>query len=148
MNNDYKYNDIINLPHHVSKKHPQLSKASYAAQFSPFAALTGYEGIVSEAARFTNERVELGDKEKDILNAKLQIIGDHIKEQPELELTYFQKDKKKSGGAYLKKTARIKRVDDVERIMYFTDGTNLPIDDITDMQGEIFWVLESADYDT
>lgn len=147
MNNDYKYNDIINLPHHVSKKHPQLSKASYAAQFSPFAALTGYEGIVSEAARFTNERVELGDKEKDILNAKLQIIGEHIKEHPELELTYFQKDKKKTGGAYLKKTAQIKRIDDLERIMYFTDGTNLPMDDITDMQGEIFGVLESVEYE-
>ena len=148
MNNDYKYKDIINLPHHVSKKHPQLSKASYAAQFSPFAALTGYEGIISETARITNERVELGDKENDILNAKLQVIGDHIKEHPEIKVTYFVKDKKKSGGAYLQKIACIKRIDDVERIMYFTDGTNLPIDDITDMQGEIFWVLESADYDT
>ena len=148
MNNDYKYNDIINLPHHVSKKHPQLSKASYAAQFSPFAALSGYDGIVLEAARITDERVELGDKENDILNAKLQVIGDHIKEHPEIKVTYFEKDKKKSGGAYLQRNACIKRIDDVERIMYFTDGTNLPIDDITDMQGEIFWVLESADYDT
>ena len=148
MNNDYKYNDIINLPHHVSKKHPQLSKASYAAQFSPFAALSGYDGIVSEATRITDERVELGDKENDILNAKLQVIGDHIKEHPEIKVTYFEKDKKKSGGAYLQKIAPIKRIDDVERIMYFTDGTNLSIDDITDMQGEIFWVLESADYDT
>ena len=148
MNNDYKYKDIINLPHHVSKKHPQLSKASYAAQFSPFAALTVYEGIISETARITDERVELGDKENDILNAKLQVIGDHIKEYPEIKVTYFVKDKKKSGGAYLQRNASIKRIDDVERIMYFTDGTNLPIDDITDMQGEIFWVLESADYDT
>ena len=147
MNNYYKYNDIINLPHHVSKKYPQLSKASYAAQFSPFAALTGYEGIVSEVARITDERVELGDKENDILNAKLQVIGDHIKEQPEIKITYFEKDKKKSGGAYLQRNASIKRIDDVERIMYFTDGTNLPIDDITDMQGEIFWVLESAEYE-
>ena len=147
MNNYYKYNDIINLPHHVSKKYPQLSKASYAAQFSPFAALTGYEGIVSEVARITDERVELGDKENDILNAKLQVIGDPIKEQPEIKITYFEKDKKKSGGAYLQRNASIKRIDDVERIMYFTDGTNLPIDDITDMQGEIFWVLESAEYE-
>ena len=148
MNNKYKYDNIINLPHHVSKKHPQLSKASYAAQFSPFAALSGYDGIVSEVARFTDEHVELGDTEMDILSAKIQIIGDHIKEHPKIELTYFVKDKKKSGGAYLQKTARIKRVDDMERIMYFTDGTNLPIDDITDMQGEIFGVLESAEYET
>lgn len=141
------YSDIMDHPHYQSKKRPHMSMYDRAAQFSPFAALTGYEGIVSEAARFTNERVELGDKEKDILNAKLQIIGEHIKEHPELELTYFQKDKKKTGGAYLKKTAQIKRIDDLERIMYFTDGTNLPMDDITDMQGEIFGVLESVEYE-
>ena len=87
------YSDIMDHPHYQSKKRPHMSMYDRAAQFSPFAALTGYEGIVSEAARFTNERVELGDKEKDILNAKLQIIGEHIKEHPELELTYFQKDK-------------------------------------------------------
>ena len=142
------YDDIIDRPHHVSERHPQLSKASYAAQFSPFAALTGYDGIVSEAARLTDERVELGETEMSILSAKLQIIGDHIKEQPEVELTYFKKDKKKTGGAYLQKIACIKRIDDVERIIYFTDGTNLPIDDITDMRGEIFGVLESAEYET
>ncbi|MBQ7654128.1 MAG: hypothetical protein IJS17_03550 [Clostridia bacterium] len=142
------YDDIIDRPHHVSERHPQLSKASYAAQFSPFAALTGYDGIVSEAARLTDERVELGETEMCILSAKLQILGDHIKEQPEVELTYFKKDKKKSGGAYLQKTACIKRIDDVERIIYFTDDTNLPIDDITDMRGEIFGVLESAEYET
>lgn len=102
---------------------------------------------MSEAARVTDERVELGETEMDILSAKTQIIGDHIKEHPEIKVTYFEKDKKKSGGAYLKKTAQIKRIDDVERIMYFTDGTNLPIDDITDMQGEIFWILESAEYE-
>ena len=141
------YDDIIDRPHHVSERHPQLSKASYAAQFSPFAALTGYEGIVSEAARLTDERVELGETEMSILSAKIQIIGDHIKEQPEIELTYFVKDKKKTGGAYLQKTACIKRIDDVERIIHFTDGTNLPIDDITDMRGEIFGVLESAEYE-
>ena len=141
------YDDIIDRSHHVSEKHPQLSKASYAAQFSPFAALTGYDGIVSEAARLTDERVELGETEMSILSAKLQILGDHTKEQPEVELTFFKKDKKKAGGAYLQKIACIKRIDDVERIIYFTDGTNLPIDDITDMRGEIFGVLESAEYE-
>ena len=141
------YDDIIDRPHHVSERHSQLSKASYAAQFSPFAALTGYDGIVSEAARLTDERVELGETEMSILSAKIQIIGDHIRERPEIELTYFVKDKKKTGGAYLQKTACIKRIDDVERIIHFTDGTNLPIDDITDMRGEIFGVLESAEYE-
>ena len=147
MSVENKYNDIINLPHHVSKRHPQLSKASYAAQFSPFAALTGYDGIVAEAARTTDERAPLSETEMDILNAKLQIIGDHIREQPEVEFTYFQKDKKKSGGAYMQKIACVKRIDDVERIIYFTDGTNLHMDDITDMRGEIFEILESAEYE-
>ena len=142
-----KYDDIIDLPHHVSERHPQLSKASYAAQFSPFAALSGYDGIVAEVARLTDERIELGESEMEILSAKLQIVGDHIKERPVIELTYFKPDEKKSGGAYLQKTAQVKRIDDVERIMYFMDGTNLPIDDITDMRGEIFGFLESADYE-
>ena len=73
MTND-KYESIINLPHHVSKKHTQLSRASYAAQFSPFAALSGYDGIVAEVARFTDERVELGDKEKDIVLKILELL--------------------------------------------------------------------------
>ena len=83
----------------------------------------------------------------EILSAKLQILIERVKERPEIELTYFKPDEKKSGGAYLQKTAQVKRIDDVERIMYFTDGTNLLMDDITDMQGEIFWVLESAEYE-
>ena len=147
MSNEYKYDDIINLPHHVSERHPQLSKASYAAQFSPFAALTGYDGIVSEAARVTEQRVELGETDMEILSAKLQIIMNHVKKQPELILTYFKKDEKKEGGAYLQKTAQIKRVDDVERILYFMDGSNLPIDDVVDIQGDIFTILEREKYD-
>jgi len=143
-----KYDDIINLPHHVSERHPQLSKASYAAQFSPFAALSGYDGIVSESARVTDERVELGETDMEILSVKIQILNDHIKEQPEISLTYFKPDEKKAGGAYLQKVACIKRIDDVERIIHFTDGTNLPIDDITDLQGEIFRVLESVEYES
>ena len=142
-----KYDDIINLPHHVSERHPQLGKASYAAQFSPFAALSGYDGIVSEAARVTDERVELGETETELLSAKLLIALEHEKEHPRLSVTYFKPDEKKSGGAYLQKTAEIKRVDDVERIMYFTDGTKLPIDDVVDLEGEIFDILEREEND-
>jgi len=142
-----KYDDIINLPHHVSERHPQLDKASYAAQFSPFAALSGYDGIVSEAARVTDERVELGETEMEILSAKLLIALEHEKEHPLLSVTYFKPDEKKSGGAYLQKTAEIKRIDDVERIMYFTDGTKLPIDDVVNLEGEIFDVPEREEND-
>ena len=142
-----KYDDIINLPHHVSERHAQLSKASYAAQFSPFAALTGYDGIVSEAARVTDERVELGETDMEILSAKLQITLEREKEHPQVVVTYFKPDEKKSGGAYLQKTAEIKRVDDVERLIYFTDGTKLPIDDVVNLEGEIFDILEREQND-
>lgn len=148
MNNENKYYDIINRPHHVSDRHPPLSKASYAAQFSPFAALAGYDGIVAETARLTEERVELGETDMAILSSKLQILNDRFKEQPEVTVTYFKPDDKKAGGAYLQKTAHIKRIDDVERLLHFTDGSNLPIDDITDLQGEIFRVMESVEYES
>ncbi len=148
MNNDHQYDDIIDLPHHVSKKHKQLGKESYAAQFSPFAALTGYDGIVSEAARFTDERIELGETDLEILSMKLQIIAEHIKERPEITFTYFLKDEKKSGGSYLTQTGNIKQINDVERLLLFTDGSKLPIDDVVDMQGEIFNILEKAEFDT
>ena len=147
MNNDHQYDDIIDLPHHVSKKHKQLGKDSYAAQFSPFAALTGYDGIVSEAARLTDERIELGETDLEILSTKLQIIAKHIKERPEITFTYFLKDEKKSGGSYLIKTGNVKQINDVERLLLFTDGSKLPIDDVVDMQGEILNMLEKAEYD-
>ena len=148
MSDEHKYDRIIERPHHVSNRHPQLSKDSYAAQFSPFAALTGYDGIVAETACLTEERVELGETDMEILSAKLQILSDHYKEQPEITITYFKPDEKKSGGAYLQKIAQLKRIDDVERLLHFPDGSNLPIDDITDLQGEIFGVLESVEYES
>lgn len=148
MNGNNKYDRIINQQHHVSERHPKLSKASYAAQFSPFAALTGYDGIVAETARLTDERVELGETDMEILSDKLQILNDRFKEQPEITVTYFKPDDRKAGGAYLQKTAHIKRIDDVERLLHFTDGSNLPIDDITDLQGKIFRILESVEYES
>ena len=148
MSNESKYDEIIDRPHHISRNHAQLSKASYAAQFSPFAALTGYDGIVAETARLTEERVELGETDMEILSAKLQILASRFKEQPEITVSYFKPDERKAGGAYLQKIAQLKRIDDVERLLHFTDGSNLPIDDITDIQGEIFRVLESVEYES
>lgn len=84
----------------------------------------------------------------EILSAKLQILADRFKEQQEITVTYFKPDEKKAGGAYLQKTAQLKRIDDVERLLHFTDGSNLPIDDITDLKGEIFRVLESVEYES
>lgn len=133
-----KYDDIIELPHHTSEKHPSLGVSSYAAQFSPFAALTGYEDIVAEAARYTDERTELGDDEAEWLSAKFALLSERIKENPVVTFTYFRRDAKKSGGEYLQVTSRVKRIDEVERKIYFTNGESLMADDVTDVTGEIF----------
>ena len=132
-----KYAEIINLPHHVSERHPQLGKASYAAQFSPFAALTGYDGIVSEAARVTEERVELDDDAKAHLNTRLQIVFDHIDEEPQITVTYFVADKKKAGGAYVTAEGTVQKYDEYERVITLFDGTRIPIDDVYDVRSEI-----------
>lgn len=103
-----KYDDIINLPHHVSERHPQLSKDSYAAQFSPFAALTGYDGIVEEIARVTDERIVLDDDSKDRISYKLGIVLGHLDDEPEITATYFLPDKKKDGGTLATEQASLK----------------------------------------
>lgn len=125
-----KYESIIDQPHHISQKHPQLDKSSYAAQFSPFAALSGYDDIIIETARLTDERRELSETEMEILSAKMRKIEESIDEQPEYEFTIFVSDLTKSGGSYRVKKGRVKRIDHVERLIRFTDGTKLPIDDV------------------
>ena len=147
MDNEHKYDDIIELPHHVSKKHPPLSRASYAAQFSPFAALTGYDRIVAEAARTTDDRIELGEAEAALLSLKLKLTAEHAKEHPAVTLTYFKRDERKEGGAYVEKTGAVKRIDEIERTVIFTDGAKINTDDVTDIKGELFSALEQAEYD-
>ena len=142
MSDERKYDDIINLPHPVSKRHRPLGRDSYAAQFSPFAALTGYDGIVSEAARLTEARPELDEYDAEILSAKMRILRDSTAERPEVIVTFFETDEKKEGGAYRQKTARVKRLDEIGRILYFADGTCLPVDDITDLRGGVFALRE------
>ena len=132
-----KYDDIINLPHHVSERHPQLGRDSYAAQFSPFAALTGYDGIVEEIARVTDERIELDDDSKDRISYKLGIVLDHLDDKPEVTVTYFLPDKKKDGGKYVTATGIITAFDRYERIIQLSDGPRIPVDDLLDIQGKI-----------
>ena len=111
MKYDRQYDDIINLPHHISKKHPQMSLYARSAQFAPFAALTGYEEAVKETARETNERIDIEDELKSILDGKLQIILEQIKNHPEISITYFIADSKKNGGEYVTVTGLVKKVD-------------------------------------
>ena len=132
------YDDIINLPHHVSTTHPHMSAIDRAAQFSPFAALTGYDAAVKETARLTDDKIELDESMKEALSDQLQIIADRIKEYPEITITYFQPDEKKNGGAYVAVTGTVKKIDKYERVVVMTDGKAIPIDEIIRIDGQLF----------
>lgn len=132
------YDDMIHLPHHISDTHPHMTIIDRAAQFSPFAALTGHDAAIKETARLTNERIELDEYEKEALNERLQIIVDNIKEEPQIEVTYFQPDGKKDGGAYVTITSRIKKIDKYERMIFMKDGITIPMDDIVIIKGGMF----------
>ena len=123
MNDEYNYNDIINLPHPVSQKHPQMSLYDRAAQFSPFAALTGHEEAIRETARQTEAWVDLDEDRKEELNEKMQEIVEHLNEAPEVTLTYFKEDEKKEGGSYVTVTGRIKKWREYEQQLVLEDGT-------------------------
>ena len=118
-----------------------MSLYDRAAQFSPFAALTGYDDAVKETARLTDTKAELDEYEKAAINERLNIIHDTLKEQPEVYITYFLPDKKKSGGAYVTATGSVKKVDVFERIVVMQDGAKVPIDEIATVDGEIFGCL-------
>ena len=141
------YDDIIHLPHHTSKKRPHMSAIDRAAQFSPFAALTGYDAAIKETARLTDQRIELDDHMKDVLNDRLQIIADRISEQPQIAITYFQPDAKKNGGAYVTAISTAKKIDEYERVVVMTDGTAIPIDEIISIDGQIFESMVFHSYD-
>lgn len=133
-----KYDDIIHLPHHVSATRPHMSAIDRAAQFSPFAALTGHGAAVKETARLTDERIELDEDIKDDLSHRMQIVSDSIKEKPEISITYFKPDAKKNGGEYVTSISSVKKIDEYERVVVMTDGTIIPIDEIINIDGEIF----------
>ena len=123
----YKYDDIINLPHHVSSRHPQMPMMNRAAQFSPFAALTGYEDAVRETARLTDEKIELDEYEKEELDRKIQWLGSHLDEHIPVSITYFQPDDKKVGGAYEEIVDTIRKINVYEHEILLTKGTKIPI---------------------
>lgn len=137
------YEDIINLPHHTSKSRPHMSAHDRAAQFSPFAALTGYDAAITETARLTGKRVELDEYSKADLNERLNLIQDHLDEQPEVSITYFQSDKKKTGGAYITATGRAKKIDEYERTVVMQDATKIPIDEIIAIEGGMFGSIKN-----
>lgn len=137
-----KYNEIMSLPHHVSKTHPQMPMSDRAAQFSPFAALTGYDSAIRETGRLTDERIELDEEALMALNMRYQLLMDSLKESPELRITYFKPDERKSGGAYLTVSGIVKKVDDYERMITMRDGVVIPLDDVLMIEGELFSGLQ------
>lgn len=132
-----KYKDIINLPHHVSKTRNPMSLYNRAAQFAPFAALTGYDEAIKEKARLTEQRIELSDEFKNILNQKLQILNKNINSQPKVTITYFELDNKKSGGVYKTISGNIKRIDEYNKKLIFLDKNELRFNEIHDIEIEI-----------
>lgn len=133
---DYKfervseYADIIDLPHPVSASHPQMSVYDRAAQFSPFAALSGYEGAIQETARRTEKRVELDESEKSVIDEQLKRIQAMLTEQPEVRITYFLPDEYKEGGAYVTATGHARKIETVEHVLILREGDRIPIPDM------------------
>jgi hypothetical protein len=136
------YNDIINLPHHKSSTRPHMSNRDRAAQFAPFAALTGHDSAIKETARLTDDFIEISEDKMTALSAKMQMIIENILETPEVEFTYFAPDENKLGGAYISKMGNVRRVDEYDRVVIFTDGVKIPIDSIIDINGEFFSTLD------
>ena len=132
------YEDIINLPHHVTTKHPQMTRTARAAQFAPFAAITGYSDAIKETSRLTSKRIELDEELKIILNNKLQLILDNINETPEVSFTYFIYDNLKSGGEYVTITGIVKKIDIVNGYIFLTDKTKIPINEIININSNLF----------
>ena len=133
-----KYDDMIYLPNPTPTCKPRMSLHDRAAQFSPFAALTGYEDAVEETARLTDTRLELSEDMKTILNEKMQMIVDNLDSDPVVIITYFVPDKKKSGGAYVDVTGVVKEIDEYERCIVMTDKKKIPIEQIRAIEGELF----------
>ena len=132
-----KYDDIINMPRHISKTRPQMSLYNRSAQFAPFAALTGYEERVKETARLTDTKIEIDDGLRNTLNMKLNIINEHLKEKPEITITYFIKDNKKSGGKYSTLKCVIRRIDLVNQEIILYDRSVIKLDDIINISGNL-----------
>ena len=142
MNGTHKYDDIIRLPHHISVRHPHMSMQDRAAQFSPFAALTGHEEAIKETERLTQDWRELDEDSKAILDEQLQMIKEKLSERPEVTFTYFEPDERKQGGSYRIITGNVKKIDEYGHRILLEDGTALMVEYLRSMEGDLFRGLE------
>ena len=136
-----RYDDIIGLPHPTSQRHPRMPIRDRASIFSPFAALSGHGAAIAEIARLTEQRTELDEDTRAELDRRQAILLEHIDEQPEITVTWFQPDERKDGGAYLTATGRLKMLRELERILILTDGTEIPLKDVVALESGIFQTL-------
>ena len=132
MNN--RYDEIMELPHHVSKTRPQMPMSDRAAQFAPFAALTGYDSAIKETGRLTDERVELDEEALTALDRKYQLLIEALDDAPEVTIIYFRPDERKAGGQYVSATGTVKKVDTFGRRILLQDGTRIPLDSVYDLR--------------
>lgn len=132
------YDDLLHLPHPTSKAHPRMSRLDRAAQFSPFAALTGYDDAVKETARLTDRRVELSEDELAVLDERLRLVLAWENDPPSVSVTWFQPDRRKEGGAYVTTQGRIRKMDVLKRILVMEDGGKIQVNDIMELDSEIF----------
>jgi len=133
-----QYDDIINMPHHVSSTRPRMSAIDRAAQFSPFAALTGYDVSIKESARLTGERLELDDSQKEDIGDKLRFVTEQLDADTEIRITYFLPDARKAGGEYVTVSGAVKKIDEYERMIILIDGKQIPIDEVIDVDCDVF----------
>jgi hypothetical protein len=141
MKSSHKYDAILNQPHHVSPRHAPMSALDRAAQFSPFAALTGHGAAIEETARLTDTQSDLDENQMELLDERLRLLQSHLSEQPVVTFTYYQPDEKKSGGAYLTATGIVKKILDIERLIVLEDEKTLPLDSLVAIEGELFSTL-------
>ena len=134
----HRYDDIIQLPHYVSKTHPQMPVSDRAAQFAPFAALTGHDAAIREMARLTEEKVELDENAKMIIDEKLRFVQETLSDRPKVTVTYFKPDEKKAGGKYITVSGSVRKIDMYKRLIIMMDDISIPFEDIYDIEGEIF----------
>ncbi len=134
MELSHEYDDIIHLPHHVSADRPHMPMIDRAAQFSPFAALTGYDAAIVETARLTDTKRELSEEQKEVISKQLHVLKSGLKTDPTVTITYFVPDSRKAGGTYRSVTGAAKKVDEYLGILEMSNGITIPFDDILSLE--------------
>ncbi len=137
-NDKHRYDYMLNMPHKQSSSRKHMTMIERAAQFGAFRALTGYEDAILETGRLTKERVELDEYQKIEIDMKLQFIKDNVETIPEVSITYFMPDEKKCGGEYVTHVGSVKKIREFEKQLVFEDGTEIPLEEIFDIEGEFF----------